>query len=297
MMDETKVYHSRLHAINVLDQEEEDDHIWKPQEIVSHKMVKDKHGKLMLKLKIRFKDGDKSWLMLDDLKCQEPIMCIKYAQEHNLLEKQGWEWIGDFMEIDENMNGLNRTILAAQTAPKFKFGIEVARSPKHALELDKKNRKDLWKNAMDTEMQQIKDYETFIVVPDDKPIPKGYKMIPYHFVFDVKVDGRHKARLVAGGHRTDPPKEDTYSGVVSLEAVRMGFLLAEMNDLMVCTGDVGNAFLYGKTKEKVYIIAGPEFGPELQGKRLIIYKSLYGLKSSAARFHEHLSATLEKVGI
>ena len=40
-----------------------------------------------------------------------------------------------------------------------------------------------------------------------------------------------------------------------------------MNGLSVCTGDVGNAFLYGIIKEKYYIIAGPEFGPEVQGKR------------------------------
>ena len=63
-----------------------------------------------------------------------------------------------------------------------------------------------------------------------------------------------------------------------------------------CAGDVGNAFLYGKTKEKVYIIAGPEFGPDLEGKTLIIHKSLYGLRTSAARFHEHCSATLRELG-
>jgi hypothetical protein len=66
--------------------------------------------------------------------------------------------------------------------------------------------------------------------------------------------------LVAGGlERT--PKEDIYSGV-SMEAVRLGFILARMNGL-VCAGDVGNAFLYGKTREKVFVIAGEEFGKTL----------------------------------
>ena len=72
--------------------------------------------------------------------------------------------------------------------------------------------------------------------------------------------------------------------------------MAKINNLNVCAGNIGNAFLYGKTKEKVYIIAGPEFGPKIQGKRLIIDKSLYGLKSSSARFHEHLSSTLLRLG-
>ena len=43
------------------------------------------------------------------------------------------------------------------------------------------------------------------------------------------------------------------------------------------------------------MIAGDEFG-ENKGKRMLIYKSLYGLKSSAARFHEHLSIKLRKMG-
>ena len=81
-----------------------------------------------------------------------------------------------------------------------------------------------------------------------------------------------------------------------MEAVRLGFIMAKLNGLLVCAGDVGNAFLYGKTREKVFIIAGPEFGPELMGKRLIVDKSLYGLKTSAARFHEHLSAKLKRMG-
>jgi len=97
-------------------------------------------------------------------------------------------------------------------------------------------------------------------------------------------------------NRTNTPAEECFSGVVSIEAVRLGFILARMNGLSVCTGDVGNAFLYGITKEKYYIIAGPEFGPDVHGRRLVIYKSIYGLKSSAARFHEHLSERLKLLG-
>jgi hypothetical protein len=36
-----------------------------------------------------------------------------------------------------------------------------------------------------------------------------------HIIYDVKHDGWHKARLVAGGHPTDPNTESVYSGVVS----------------------------------------------------------------------------------
>ena len=91
----------------------------------------------------------------------------------------------------------------------------------------------------------------------------------------IKYDLRHKAGLVAGGNWAGSEKEDIYSGVVRMDAVRIGFFLGEFNGLSCCACDIGNAFLYGKTKEKVYITAGPEFGANLCGKSLITNKSLY----------------------
>jgi hypothetical protein len=120
-------------------------------------------------------------------------------------------------------------------------------------------------------------------------------MIPYHIVFNVKFDLHRKARLVAGGHLTEPPVEDIYSGVVGMESIRMAFLIASINNLDICAADIGNAFLYGTTREKVYIIAGDEFG-EAKGRPLIIEKGLYGLRTSSARFHEHLAAKLRIMG-
>jgi hypothetical protein len=81
-----------------------------------------------------------------------------------------------------------------------------------------------------------------------------------------------------------------------MDIVRIGFFLGELYGLSCCACDIGNAFLYGKTKEKIYITDGPEFGVNLHGKNLIIDKSLYELKTSAARFHEHLSESVLRLG-
>ena len=40
--------------------------------------------------------------------------------------------------------------------------------------------------------------------------------------------------------------------------------LAELNNLQLWRADVGNAYLQALTKEKLYIVGGPEF-EELQG--------------------------------
>jgi hypothetical protein len=64
------------------------------------------------------------------------------------------------------------------------------------MNLDKRNKNNLWQEAVETELKQLTDYETVIVLDSGEDIPKGYQKIPYHIVFDVKYDLRHKARLV-----------------------------------------------------------------------------------------------------
>jgi hypothetical protein len=59
--------------------------------------------------------------------------------------------------------------------------------------------------------------------------------------------------------------------------------------------DIGNAYLNASTEEKVYAIAGPEFGED-EGKLAIIVRALYGLKSSGAAWRSHFAATLRDIG-
>jgi len=55
--------------------------------------------------------------------------------------------------------------------------------------------------------------------------------------------------------------------------------------------DIGNAYLEAYTREKVYFIAGSEFG-QLEGHTLVISKALYGLRTSGAHFHDRFADTL-----
>ena len=93
---------------------------------------------------------------------------------------------------------------------------------------------------------------------------------------------------MAGGHLTNTPIDSVYSSVVSLRGIRIIVFLAELNELELWATDIGNAYLESLTKEKVYIIAGSEFG-DRAGHTLIIVKALYGLKSSGLRWHERLA--------
>ena len=97
--------------------------------------------------------------------------------------------------------------------------------------------------------------------------------------------------MVAGEHLTGMLDALTYLSVVLLQSLRTVMFIGELNDMKMCAGNIGNAYLEAFTTEKVAFIAGPEFGDKA-GHTMIIVKALYGLKSSGARFHDLFADTI-----
>jgi hypothetical protein len=182
--------------------------------------------------------------------------------------------------------------------PRYKFGIRIPRNLKEAMELDKESGTTHWQDALRDEIGTLLDFKTFRILPKGEVAFEGmekYTYVPLHFVFDVKFDLRRKVRCVAGGNWTAPPDSDVFSGVVSIDNVRIALFAAVLNGLWMCAADVGSAFLHGYTRERVYTKAGPEWGP-LAGCLMIVERSIYGLKTSAAAFHEVLAKSLLRLG-
>ena len=122
----------------------------------------------------------------------------------------------------------------------------------------------------------------------DSSIPIIHIKITCHLVFDVKLDLIHKTRFVTGDHLTDPQTSLTYSSAVTRDSVRIGFLIAALNNVDVLAGDIQNAYLNAKTKEEIYFIAGDEWKAN-KDKIIVIVRALYGLKNSALQFLNHIS--------
>ena len=59
--------------------------------------------------------------------------------------------------------------------------------------------------------------------------------------------------------------------------------------------DIGNVYLEAVTKEKLYIVAGPAF-EDLEGNILVIYKALYGLRSSGLRWTQTIDDSMLQLG-
>ena len=71
--------------------------------------------------------------------------------------------------------------------------------------------------------------------------------------------------------------------------------MAALNDLEVKTADIKNAYLTAPVTEKIWTVLGPEFGPDC-GKKAIVVRALYGLKSAGAAFRNHLADCMSTLG-
>jgi hypothetical protein len=70
--------------------------------------------------------------------------------------------------------------------------------------------------------------------------------------------------------------------------------VAALNGMDICMMDIVNAYLNAPIKEKCYVVAGDEFGPNLKGRTLKIVHALYGLRSAGSAFQSHLATILHE---
>lgn len=236
-------------------------------------------------------DGSTMWAPLKDLKESHPIQVAEYAVANKLVHEPAFKWW-----VPYTLRKRERIIKQVKTRylrREQKFGVELPKTVKRALEIDEETGTTLWRDAIRKEMKGVEP--AFDILDEGARPPPGYQRIPVHIVFDVKMDFTRKARLVAGGHVTGPPSSVTYASVVSRESVRIAFLIAALNDMELLAGDIANAYLNAPCREKVYTVCGPEFG-SMQGRIARIVRALYGLKSSGAAWRAHLASTLSDIG-
>jgi hypothetical protein len=300
--EEIMTYQELCDLIEKQDAEEMDENrLWTFKKILGHTgpwKPKDKEWKgSQFNVTVLWDDNTITTEPLKLIAKDDPVTAAEYAQANDLLETPGWKHL---RHIIKNQKKFGRLIKQARLkslrrTPIYMFGVQVPRTSHEARLLDEKNGNTKWQDAEKVELEQLYHYKTFDDLGKAGKLPPGFQKIRVHFVYAVKHDLRHKARLVAGGHMTEPPKDSVYSGVVSLRSMRLALLIGELNGLKTMVGDIGNAYLEAYTKEKVYFIAGKEFGP-LEGHVMIIVKALYGLRTSGARFHEKLADTLRNMG-
>ena len=242
-------------------------------------------------LQVLWRDETTSWIPLKELKESNPIEVAEYAVGNKIAEEPAFVWW--VPHVLKKRDRMIKKVKSKYWLKTHKFGIELPKTVEEALEIDRRTGTDYWRKAIEKEMKNVR--VAFKILDGDGDIPIGHLEIKCHMVFDVKMDLTRKARLVAGGHKTEPSKESVYSSVVSRDSVRLAFLIAALNDLDVMSADIQNAYLNAPTKEALWCRCGLEFGPDA-GKPAKIVRALYGLRSSGKSFRDHVSQTLREAG-
>ena len=276
-------------------EEDDNDRFYTFSDILEHRKKK---GKWEVKVKWEGGGYEPTWEPLANMREADPITLAKYAKDNGIEQLPGWKWTKLIKVINPNrlIRTIRRIFKAKRTRKKYQFGVLVPSSIRQALAIDAEQKNSLWQAAIDTEIRQLLEFDTFEILERGERPGKEYQRIPMIMTFAVKHDGRRKCRVVAGGHVTKPATEDVYSTVVQPLGVRCVVYQAEANNLTVWGGDVGNAYLNGYMREKVNVILGAEFGASLEGRFAKIIKSYYGLKTSCARWSKHIGNMLRKLG-
>ncbi len=173
-----------------------------------------KHSTVGWQLCCKWRDGSTSWENLADLKESHPIDTAEYAKILGIDHEPTFNWwVPHVLKKRDRIISLVRKQNPRYLKRTHKFGIDLPKTVKKALELDKKNSNTFWADAIAKEMKGI--CVAFKILLDGQSAPIGYQKIPCHMIFDIKMDEfRCKPRLVAGGQMTKAPATITYASIV-----------------------------------------------------------------------------------
>jgi hypothetical protein len=244
-------------------------------------------------LLVEWRDGSNDWVALKDLKDLYPVELAIYATDHHIVDEPAFAWRVPY--VLRKQKRILQKVKSKYWARTHKYGIRIPKKIKEAMEIDRELGNTFWMDAIKPEMRNV--WIAFEEFNGDPNNHVGYTQITGHLVFDVKLGEIfwRKARYCADGHKTGAPASVTYSTVVSRDSVHILLTIAALNKLDILGADVQNAFLSAPNKEKCWMVAGPEFGPE-EGKAFLVVKALYGLKSASFSFRSYMAEKLSAMG-
>ena len=133
---------------------------------------------------VEWESGEVSWQPLHTrdkvgVYDTDPVTAAIYAYDNKLLDVWKLPMIKKYAKTHKRLIRMaNQAKLKSfRTKPIYMFGVQVPRNYAQARELDAANGNDLWQKAVDIEMTQIDDYDTFIDKGTNFVVSNDYKKI------------------------------------------------------------------------------------------------------------------------
>jgi hypothetical protein len=101
-----------------------------------------------------WKDGSTLWVKLKDIKDSYPIEITEYAVANRIADKPAFNWWTK--SVLHKQNRIIAKLKSKYWTRTHKFGIQVPKSAEQALQLDKEAGNNLWRKAINKEMDKAK---------------------------------------------------------------------------------------------------------------------------------------------
>jgi hypothetical protein len=131
---------------------------------------------------------------LKDLKESHPVEVAEYSVYMKLVSEPAFAWWVPF--TIKKRNQLIKAVKKCYFRENQKYGIELPKTVKRALEIDRETETTFWKDAIQKEMGAV--WKTFDILEEGAASPIGHKMIKVHMVFDIKPDFTARPGLLLG---------------------------------------------------------------------------------------------------
>jgi hypothetical protein len=199
-----------------------------------------KYNGSMWNLLVHWEDDTQTWEPLTIIAKDDPVSVASYGKANDLLNEPGRKRLKNLVRREKKLKRMLKSarLSSGKRVPKYKIGVRIPNGYSEVNYLDSLDQNTKWKDGSLKEIDLLNDYKCFKDDGKHTPTPKGYQRIRLIWVFDVKQDLRRRARLVAGGHMTEPIKKVLYSGVVSLRSFRIWVCLREPKTIISIPGGI-----------------------------------------------------------
>jgi hypothetical protein len=142
----------------------------------------DRHGRKQPKMttrgweiQVEWRDGTTSWVRLADLKESNPVELSEYAVANKLAEEPAFAWW--VRDVLRRRDRIIKKVKSRYWERSHKFGIELPKSVKQALQTDQRTGTDVMRKAIEAEMRTVEPAFQFV---EDNVVPAFYKRIDCH---------------------------------------------------------------------------------------------------------------------
>ena len=166
---------------------------------------------------------------------------------------------------------------------------------------------DQWLEAEETQLKKFEASNTMTLVTEP---PKGTKILPGKWVYDIKQDTEgyvleFRARWVVCGNRQSPgvdfQPDERYAPVVSDASAKLFITMAAIRNWKREQWDVIGAYLNAAIDNRIIFMKQPtgheQFGPKGEDLACVLNQALYGLRQAGHLWHELFKDDLSSLGL